>query len=573
MSIRPFWLPVAAFIACSFWQIQTAPAAATGAFAPPASPRVTYNFNPGWKFIRQDVPDAVNPAFDDSTWTNVSLPHTWNDADSYRALISHGGGDQTIYEGIGWYRKHFKMPAGTEGQKVFLELEGLKQAAHFYLNGQPVGLYENGVTACGLDLTALVKFGGQDNVLAVKVDNTIEYKEEATGTPFEWKFSNSNPNFGGLNRDVWLHVMGKVYQTLPLYENLKTTGVYVYGTNYDIKNKTATVNLESQVRNETADAAALTLSAAVVDADGVVRAQFAGAAQNLAGGQTATLTAAGPLAGAHFWDVNDPYLYDVYSILSVNGKVADVCKIHTGFRKAEYKGGAGTGGVWLNDHFVWLTGYSQRAVNDWPGLGQAYPDWMHDFNAALAARKQRQLRPLDAHFPAARGCHLLRQIWHCQCLSGRRRRTRCLRPPVGAAHGGHARLDDLFPQPPQHPFLGGGELRGRRDPDGGRWWSCGSNGIPTAGGRWVAARSAGRTPSPPLNMSAPCSAGPPTGRDHGPLIETEDFREEGRARHLGRLFPAAFRLQKRPQRQLQFEFGDLRSRRHPQLFQFRQQPD
>jgi hypothetical protein len=127
---------------------------------------------------------------------------------------------------------------------------GLKQAAHFYLNGQPVGLYENGVTACGLDLTALVKFGGQDNVLAVKVDNTIEYKEEATGTPFEWKFSNSNPSFGGLNRDVWLHVMGKVYQTLPLYENLKTTGVYIYGKNYDINGKTAQVNVESQVRNE-----------------------------------------------------------------------------------------------------------------------------------------------------------------------------------------------------------------------------------------------------------------------------------------------------------------------------------
>ena len=110
-------------------------------------------------------------------------------------MISHGGGDRTYYQGIGWYRKHFKLPAGAEGQKVFLEFEGLKQAARFYLNGQPVGLFENGITACGLDITAQVKFGGQDNVLAVKVDNTIEYKEEATGTPFEWKFSNSNPEF------------------------------------------------------------------------------------------------------------------------------------------------------------------------------------------------------------------------------------------------------------------------------------------------------------------------------------------------------------------------------------------
>ena len=209
--------------------------------------------------------------------------------------------------------------------------------------------------------SAPVKFGGQDNVLAVKVDNSTNYKEEASGTEFEWKNTNSNPNFGGLNRDVWLHVMGKVYQTLPLYENLQTTGVYVYGTDYDVRNKTVAVNLQSQVRNETADGVTVSLSAAVVGADGVVRGQFGGPSQSLGGGQTTTLTAAGPLAGAHFWDVNDPYLYDVYSILSVNGKVADVCRIHTGFRKAQYKGGAGTGGVWLNDHFVWLTGYSQRS--------------------------------------------------------------------------------------------------------------------------------------------------------------------------------------------------------------------
>jgi beta-galactosidase len=349
----------------------------------PASPRETFNFNTDWKFIRQDVPNAADPAFDDSTWATVSTPHTWNDVDSYRAFISHAGGDKTIYEGIGWYRKHFKLPPEAEGQKIFLELEGLKQAAHFFLNGKPVGLYENGITGFGMDLTPLVKFGGQENVLAAKVDNTIEYKEEATGVDFEWKNSNSNPNFGGLDRDIWLHILPKVYQTLPLYYGLKTSGVYVYGTDYDIKNKSVVVNLESQVRNETDAAASVTLSAAVVDADGVVHAQFSGDSQNVAAGQTITLMAKGPLAGAHFWDTTDPYLYDVYSIISIDGKAADVCKINTGFRKAEFKGGAGTGGVWLNDHFVWLTGYSQRSVNDWPGLGQAYPDWMHDFNAAM----------------------------------------------------------------------------------------------------------------------------------------------------------------------------------------------
>jgi len=352
-------------------------------FAVPASPRAVYNFNPGWKFTLGDAAGADQPAFDDSGWGSVSLPHTWNETDSYRAFISHGGGDQTVKTGIGWYRKHFKLPAGADGQKVFLEFDGMRQAGRFFLNGQPIGKYENGVTAVGLDLTRYVKFGGQDNILAVKVDSRLDYREEATGTPFEWNAMNFNPNFGGLNRDATLIVAARIYQTLPLYENLQTSGIYVYPQAIDVKNKTAEVKVEAQVANESGDYASISLSAVVVDAAGVVRARLDGDNSDLVSGQTETLTAGGSLAGARFWDVDDPYLYSVYSILSVNGKVVDVCRTDTGFRQTEFRGGAGTGGVWLNGRFVWLTGYSQRAANDWPGLGGAYPDWMHDFTIAL----------------------------------------------------------------------------------------------------------------------------------------------------------------------------------------------
>lgn len=155
-------------------------------FRPPASPRVTYDFNPAWKFIRQDVSDAAKPGFDDSAWTDVSTPHTWNDVDSYRSFISHSGGDRNMFAGIGWYRKHFRLPAAAEGSKVFLEFEGIKQAARFFVNGKPAGKFENGVTACGLDITDLVNFGDAENILAVKVDNSNDYKEEATGVGYQW---------------------------------------------------------------------------------------------------------------------------------------------------------------------------------------------------------------------------------------------------------------------------------------------------------------------------------------------------------------------------------------------------
>jgi beta-galactosidase len=87
-------------------------------------------------------------------------------------------------------------------------------------------------------------------VLAVKVHNSPGYKEEATGTPFLWNSKDFNPNFGGLNRNARLIITGKIYQTLPLYEILKTTGVYVYPEAIDLKKKTTEVKVEAEVVNE-----------------------------------------------------------------------------------------------------------------------------------------------------------------------------------------------------------------------------------------------------------------------------------------------------------------------------------
>src|SRR5580658_6428751 len=133
--------------------------AADAPYIPLASPRITFDFNPDWRFIRQDVAGAEAVGFDDSKWETISTPHTFNDVDSFRTIISHSGGDRGGYTGIGWYRKHFKLPADLAGRKIFIEFEGMRQAGRFYLNGKEVGLYENGVTAYGLDISNGVNFG------------------------------------------------------------------------------------------------------------------------------------------------------------------------------------------------------------------------------------------------------------------------------------------------------------------------------------------------------------------------------------------------------------------------------
>jgi len=358
-------------------------AAPAARYTPPQSPRTRLNFNLNWRFIREDVAGAEAPAFDDSQWTTVSTPHSFNDVDSFRKIISHSGGDLGTYKGLSWYRKYFKLPASYSGRKIFLEFEGMRQAGDIFLNGKQIGLDENGITAYGIDITDAVHCGTEENVLAVKVDNQTTYEERATKTRFEWNANDFNPDHGGINRHVWLHVTGRIHQTLPLYCGLETTGVYVHAGNFDLLNKACDVTVESEVRNDSGDRATVGLSVAIVDHSGQIRAQFDGEPVDMVDGEKTVLTASGGLKGARFWSIEDPSLYTVYTILKVDGRVVDTDKIVTGFRKAEFKGGAGKGGVYLNGKFVYLKGFAQRASNEWEGLGQAYPDWMHDYNAQL----------------------------------------------------------------------------------------------------------------------------------------------------------------------------------------------
>jgi beta-galactosidase len=76
------------------WAYSATALAPNGSCAPPTSPRATRKFDLNWKFIREDVNGAAALSFDDSAWATISTPHGFNDVDSFRQIISHGGGDR-----------------------------------------------------------------------------------------------------------------------------------------------------------------------------------------------------------------------------------------------------------------------------------------------------------------------------------------------------------------------------------------------------------------------------------------------------------------------------------------------
>ena len=111
------------------------------------------------------------------------MPHAFNEDEAFRISI------EQHTDTVVWYRKHFRIEE-LKGKKVFVEFEGVRQGGEFFLNGQYLGLHENGVMAVGFDLTPYMKEG--DNVLAVRTDNNWFYREKRTNSKFQWSDRNFN---------------------------------------------------------------------------------------------------------------------------------------------------------------------------------------------------------------------------------------------------------------------------------------------------------------------------------------------------------------------------------------------
>ena len=335
--------------------------------------REKYNFNPEWLLHVGDLEGAEKTDFPDADWEKVTLPRAHNEDEVFKVDIKH------LTDTIAWYRKHFRLPKTAKNKKVFIEFEGVRQGADFYLNGHYLGLHENGAMAVGFDLTPYINYGGE-NVMAVRTDNNWDYRERATNTKYQWSDRNFNANYGGLPKNVWLHVTDKLYQTLPLYSNMKTTGVYVYAKDIQVKSRKAIIHAESEVKNEYKKNLTVGYEVEVVDLDGKSVATFKSEPVVIAKGGTATLSAEAPLSDLHFWSWGYGYLYKVKTRLIVNGDVMDEVVTRTGFRKTRF----GEGKVWINDRVLQFKGYAQRTSNEWPGVGLSVPAWMSDYSNGLA---------------------------------------------------------------------------------------------------------------------------------------------------------------------------------------------
>ena len=342
-------------------------------FAAESLPRTT-NFNLDWKFIRDDVAGAEAAAFDDSAWTTVSCPHTWNDVDTFDDFAPGGHtGEMKLWTGAAWYRKSFTLPEQARGRRVFVEFQGVRQVAEAWINGKHLGRDTTGFIPFGFDLTPHLRADGP-NVIALRVDNRFDLQFSGD---MPWHHPNWHPPHGGIYRDVVLHVADPVHVTLPLFAHLETEGIYAWVESLTAER--ATVGVTAEIRNDRPAAADTTVTFAIVDREGRVVAESTERAP-LAAGETRKVASRITVDGPRLWEPACPYVYQVRVTVAVEGSPRDVAVTPFGIRGFRFDP---TTGFWINGHHLKLHGWGQKPTGEWAGLGAALPDWLIDHTLLL----------------------------------------------------------------------------------------------------------------------------------------------------------------------------------------------
>lgn len=280
------------------------------------------NLNAGWKFMLGDSDQAMKISYNANRWQNVTLPHDW----SVKGVLSPGNASCTGYlpGGIAWYRKNIHIPASKANEKVYIYFEGVYNRSKVYVNEQLVGERPNGYISFAYDITNLVKFG-EDNLIAVRVDHS-------RSADSRW-YTGS-----GIYRDVWLVIANPVH--------IAQWGVYAYP---EVKSaKSAVLHIETEIDNESAEDANLSVVNELRAADGKVVASNTKKLKIAAGGSS-TLKQSLNIKNPGLWDIDNPTLYTLETKVYEKGNLIDQNSMQTGFRTFTFDPNKGfaLNGTWM----------------------------------------------------------------------------------------------------------------------------------------------------------------------------------------------------------------------------------
>ena len=150
-----------------------------------AQPRIVENLDFGWRFHEGDVEGASTLMYDDNQWRTLDLPHDFQVEQPWVAPAADEKADNSDAAaniksrlssrgfkemGTAWYRQHVTLPDSLRRKRILLDFGGIMYTGDVYVNGLLVGGTDYGYVGFQIDVTDNVRFGRDENVIAVQAD-------------------------------------------------------------------------------------------------------------------------------------------------------------------------------------------------------------------------------------------------------------------------------------------------------------------------------------------------------------------------------------------------------------------
>lgn len=351
------------------------------------SPRISLNMNTDWAFYRGDVPGGENPADSDSAWIPVALPHVM------QLEKKHCGGN-VIYDGVGWYRRYFKLPEAYKDKRIAVSFEGVMNACDLFVNGKKVTEHKGGYVGFTADISDYIDWKG-NNLLAVRV--SAEY--DSLTPPGKPQDRLDFYYYSGIYRDVNMTVSDKLHITDELEVDVVAGGGQ-FVTFPEVSKEKALVQVRTDLKNGHSESRAGRLVSLLKDKNGKVVAEQE-APFTLEGHERRPVVQTIDVQRPALWHPYDPNLYQLESRVWVGDTVVDVRTETIGIRTIRYDRDKG---FFINGEHLYLVGANRH--QSFPHVGDAVSNSMQErdvidmkrggYNAVRAAHY-----PQDPAFLAA----------------------------------------------------------------------------------------------------------------------------------------------------------------------------
>lgn len=320
----------------------------------------------GWKFFKGDIPfpivkghresynnakaagatAAASANFNDKTWQSITLPHDWAVEGEFDKNENVSQGYRK--RGIGWYRRQFKLAATDKGKHLEIQFDGIATHATIWLNGILIHRNFCGYTSMYLDITALAKYGDEVNTLAVRVDADAQEG---------WWYEGA-----GIYRHTWL------LKRSPLH--IATDGVYAQPIKIE---NTWKLPVEITLENSATSTTKANIEVSILDAKG--KTLVSQNTQNEIGvlkKEVVNLNLS--VDNPTLWTLENPYLYQVKTIVKQGDSILDSVVTNCGFRTIRFDADSG---FFLNDKNIKIQGVCNH--QDHAGVGVAVPESIVEF--------------------------------------------------------------------------------------------------------------------------------------------------------------------------------------------------